>query len=313
MDTGTPVRQIKKVWKSIPTIEGAGVRLKRVFGLREVPQLDPFLLLDCFHSDNRDDYVRGFPWHPHRGIETITYVLDGDVEHKDSLGNSGVIRSGDVQWMTAGSGIIHQEMPQGDAKGRMWGFQLWANLPRRNKMTDPRYRGITAQQIPVVKTAEGATVRIICGRFGDTQGPIQDVTTDPEYLDVSLPAGKTFTHVVKLGYTVFAYVVEGEGYFDPGRNAFGREAVGENYFDMKPSCVCKEGDIALYETAGDTVLVTADKTPLRFLLVSGKPLKEPVAWYGPIVMNTQRELQTAFSEFQAGTFIRQGAALSEKS
>ncbi len=303
-----PVRQIKKVWKSIPTIEGAGVRLKRVFGFHEVPQLDPFLLLDCFHSDNRDDYVRGFPWHPHRGIETITYVLDGDVEHQDSMGNKGVIRSGDVQWMTAGSGIVHQEMPQGDAKGRMWGFQLWANLPRRQKMMDPRYREVTAQQIPVVKTAEGATVRIICGQMGGVQGPVREIVTDPEYLDVSLPAGKSFTHVIKTGYTVFAYVIEGEGYFDPGRDPFNRESAGENYFDMKPSCACGEGTIALYETGGDTVLVTADKKPVRFLLVSGKPLKEPVAWYGPIVMNTQQELRTAFQEFQAGMFIK-GAVL----
>ena len=180
MNPGPPVRQIKKVWKSIPTMEGAGVRLNRVFGFHQVPQLDPFLLLDCFHSDNRDDYVKGFPWHPHRGIETITYVLDGDVEHQDSLGNQGVIRSGDVQWMTAGSGIVHQEMPKGDAKGRMWGFQLWANLPRRDKMMDPRYREITARQIPAVKTSEGATVRIICGQVGGVAGPVQEIVTDPE-------------------------------------------------------------------------------------------------------------------------------------
>ena len=294
MDTRAPVRQIKKVWKSIPTIEGAGVRLKRVFGFHEVPQLDPFLLLDCFHSDNRDDYVRGFPWHPHRGIETITYVLDGDVEHQDSLGNRGVIRPGDVQWMTAGSGIIHQEMPKGSPKGRMWGFQLWANLPRREKMMDPRYREVTAAQIPAVKTAEGATVRIICGTLGDVQGPVREIVTDPEYLDVSLPAGKTFTHAVKPGYTAFAYVAEGEARFDPGQNPFAR--------------VCKEGDIALYGPAGDTVLVTTDKRPVRFLLVSGKPLKEPVAWYGPIVMNTKEELKTAFQEFEAGSFVKTGAA-----
>jgi len=310
MDTRTPVRQIKKVWKSIPTIEGAGVRLKRVFGFHEVPQLDPFLLLDCFRSDNRDDYVKGFPWHPHRGIETITYVLDGDVEHQDSLGNKGVIRPGDVQWMTAGSGIIHQEMPQGSPTGRMWGFQLWANLPRRQKMMDPRYREVTAKQIPAVKTAEGATVRIICGRLGEVEGPVREIVTDPEYLDVSLPAGKSFTHAVKPGYTLFAYVVEGEAHFDPGRNPFDREAIGENYFDMNPSCVCKEGDIALYGAAGDTVLVATDKKPVRCLLVSGKPLKEPVAWYGPIVMNTQQELETAFREFREGSFIRQGVAAS---
>ena len=305
MKTDHPVRQIKKVWKSIPTLEGAGVRLKRAFGFHELPQLDPFLLLDCFHSDNRDDFIRGFPWHPHRGMETITYVLDGDVEHQDSLGNKGIIRPGDVQWMTAGSGIIHQEMPKGSAQGRMWGFQLWSNLPRRDKMMDPRYREVTAQQIPAIKTAEGATVRIICGKVGDTQGPVREIVTDPEYLDVSLPAGKTFTHTVKPGYTVFAYLVEGQGYFDAGRDPFDRQNVGENYFDFKPSCVCKEGDIVLFEPAGDTVLVAADKQPVRFLLVSGKPLNEPVAWYGPIVMNTKEELKTAFAEFNAGTFIKQ--------
>ena len=308
MQTGQPVRQIKKVWKSIPTMEGAGVRLNRVFGFHEVPQLDPFLLLDCFQSDRRDDYIKGFPWHPHRGIETITYVLDGDVEHQDSLGNRGVIRPGDVQWMTAGSGIIHQEMPQGSPKGRMWGFQLWANLPRHSKMMDPRYREVTAQQIPAVKTPEGATVRIICGAFNGTQGPVRDIVTDPEYLDVSLPAGKTFTHAVKPGYTAFAFVAEGEAHFDPGRNPFDREAIGANYFDMQASCVCKEGTIALYAPAGDTVLVTTDKQPVRFLLVSGKPLNEPVAWYGPIVMNTKDELKTAFQEFEAGTFIKTEAA-----
>ncbi len=308
MTSEKPVRQIKKVWKQIPTMEGAGVHLKRVFGFHEVPQLDPFLLLDCFRSDNRDDYIKGFPWHPHRGMETITYVLDGDVEHQDSLGNRGVIRPGDVQWMTAGSGIVHQEMPKGSSKGRMWGFQLWANLPKRDKMMDPRYREVTAQQIPTIKTAEGATVRIISGKIGDVQGPVREIVTDPEYLDVSLPAGKAFTHSVKPGYTVFAYVVEGEGHFDRGQNPFDREMIGENYFDMKPSCVCKEGDIALYGTAGDTALVTADKKSVRFLLISGKPLKEPVAWYGPIVMNTQEELKKAFQELDAGSFIKQGAA-----
>jgi hypothetical protein len=211
--------------------------------------------------------------------------------------------------MTAGSGIIHQEMPQGSPTGRMWGFQLWANLPRRDKMMDSRYREVTASQIPAVKTAEGATVRIICGTIGDVRGPVREIVTDPEYLDVSLPAGKTFTRAVKSGYTVFAYVVEGEAHFDAGRNAFDRQNIGENYFDMKPSCVCQEGTIALYEPGGDAVLVTTGKKPVRFLLVSGKPLKEPVAWYGPIVMNTQEELKTAFAEFQAGTFIK-GATVS---
>lgn len=304
MDKTQSLRSIKKVWKSIPTIEGAGVHLKRVFGFHQVPQLDPFLLLDCFRSDNRDDYKAGFPWHPHRGIETITYVLEGDVEHKDSLGNGGVIGAGDVQWMTAGSGIIHQEMPQGDSKGRMWGFQLWANLPARDKMMDPRYREVRQNQIPKVKTDEGATVRVICGQVLGARGPVADIVTDPEYIDVSLPQGKTFTHSVKAGHTVFAHVVEGEGYFDPSRESFGREAVGENYFDMAPPCLCREGDIVLYSSPGDTVLVTADKKAVRFLLVSGRPIRESVAWYGPIVMNTQQELRQAFEEFQSGKFIK---------
>lgn len=304
METHTPIRKITKVFQSIPTIEGAGVHLHRGFGFHQTPQLDPFLLFDCFHSDHRDDYVRGFPWHPHRGIETITYVLDGDVEHKDSLGNSGVIRSGDVQWMTAGSGIVHQEMPQGNAKGEMWGFQLWVNLPQRQKMMDPRYREITGGQIPVVKTADGATVRVICGEVAGTRGPVQDIMTDPEYLDVSLPAGRAFTRVVKPGHTVFAYVVDGEGYFDPERNPFGREMVTDASLDLKPSRSCREGAIVLFGAAGDTVVVTTDTTPVRFLLVSGKPLKEPVAWQGPVVMNTQQELDTAFQEYHAGTFIK---------
>jgi hypothetical protein len=265
--------------------------------------------MDCFQSDDREDYVKGFPWHPHRGIEAITYVLDGDVEHQDSLGNRGVIRSGDVQWMTAGSSIIHQEMPQGDAQGRMWGFQLWANLPRRDKMMDPRYREVTAAQIPVVKTPEGATVRVICGAVGGVQGPVREIVTDPEYLDVSLPPGQAFTHAVKPDCTVFAYVAEGQGYFDPSRNPFGRDVVGDRSFDLQPACVCDEGTIALYEPAGDTIMVTADKRAVRFLLVSGKPLKEPVAWYGPIVMNTKQELETAFKEFGEGSFIKQGVAV----
>ncbi len=304
MQNGKPGRTVRKVWKSRPTVEGAGVRLRRAFGFDEVPQLDPFLLLDDFHSENPDDYRRGFPWHPHRGMETITYVLDGDVEHGDSLGNRGVISPGDVQWMTAGSGIIHQEMPKGDSKGRMWGFQLWSNLPARQKMMDPRYREVKQAAIPQVKTADGATVRVICGEVAGVQGPVREILTDPEYLDVSVPAGRTFTHATKPGHTVFAYVVEGEGYFDPGRDPFAREAVGENYFDMAPSCTCGEGTLVLYGP-GNSIVVSTEKRPVRFLLVAGKPLKEPVAWYGPIVMNTREELRTAFREYEQGTFVKQ--------
>ena len=297
------VRRIKKVWKAKPTIEGAGVHLKRVFGYHEVPQLDPFLLLDDFRSNDPAEYVRGFPWHPHRGIETITYVLAGDVEHGDSLGNRGVISSGDVQWMTAGSGIIHQEMPKGDREGRMWGFQLWANLPARHKMTDPRYREVKRDDIPQATTAEGATVRVVCGEVAGVRGPVREIVTEPEYLDVSIPARSSFRHPVKAGHTVFAYVFEGEGYFDPERDSYAREDVGESYFDMERPCVCGDRTLVLYGP-GDTVAVSTEERPVRFLLVSGRPLGEPIAWYGPIVMNTQAELRVAFREYEQGTFVK---------
>ena len=297
------VRRIKKVWKAKPTVEGAGVRLKRVFGNHEVPQLDPFLLLDDFRSNDAAEYVRGFPWHPHRGIETITYVLAGDVEHGDSLGNRGVISSGDVQWMTAGSGIIHQEMPKGDREGRMWGFQLWANLPARHKMMDPRYREVKRDDIPQATTAEGATVRVVCGEVAGVRGPVREIVTEPEYLDVSIPARSSFRHPVKAGHTVFAYVFEGEGYFDPERDPYAREDVGERYFDMERPCVCGNGTVVLYGP-GDTVAVSTEERPVRFLLVSGRPLGEPIAWYGPIVMNTQAELRVAFREYEQGTFVK---------
>ena len=297
------VRRIKKVWKAKPTIEGAGVHLKRVFGYHEVPQLDPFLLLDDFRSNDPAEYVRGFPWHPHRGIETITYVLAGDVEHGDSLGNRGVIGSGDVQWMTAGSGIIHQEMPKGDREGRMWGFQLWANLPARHKMMDPRYREVKRDDIPEATTAEGATVRVVCGEVAGVRGPVREIVTEPDYLDVSIPARSSFRHPVKAGHTVFAYVFEGEGYFDPERDPYAREDVGERYFDMERPCVCGNGTVVLYGP-GDTVAVSTEERPVRFLLLSGRPLGEPVAWYGPIVMNTQAELRVAFREYEQGTFVK---------
>ncbi len=280
-------RVIKKIWKSEPTVEGAGVRLHRGFGFNEVPLIDPFLLFDDFRSNNPSEYEAGFPWHPHRGIETITYVLAGDVEHGDSMGNRGVIAAGDLQWMTAGSGIIHQEMPKGNAEGRMWGFQLWSNLPASRKMMTPRYRGIKAAEIPVVKTSAGSTIRVICGRVHGTQGPVREIVTDPLYLDVTVPEGAAFTQTVKPGYTVFAYVFEGEGYFDRGR-----------------SSVCSDGTVVLYGAEGDEVVVTTKDKPVRFLLVSGKPLGEPVAWYGPIVMNTQEELRVAFQEFENGTFVK---------
>jgi redox-sensitive bicupin YhaK (pirin superfamily) len=298
-------RKIAAVWKSEPTIEGAGVHLRRAFGNRRTDELDPFLLLDAFHSDKPKDYEKGFPWHPHRGMETITYLLDGQVEHGDSLGNGGLIAAGDVQWMTAGSGIIHQEMPKGDKKGELWGFQLWANLPRKSKMMDPRYQDVKSKTIPVVKIPDGATVRVISGEVQGVRGPVTGIVTDPEYIDVSLPAGKVFTHAVKPDHTVFAYVVEGEGYFDEGRDPWAREEKGESWTELSRPCTCGANSVVLYD-AGSSVTVTTDKKPVRFLLVSGKPIREPVAWYGPIVMNTQDELRTAFEEFQSGTFVKHG-------
>jgi redox-sensitive bicupin YhaK (pirin superfamily) len=291
------IRAVAKTWKSQPTVEGAGVHLERAFGFAQMPQLDPFLLLDAFRSENPEDYKRGFPWHPHRGIETITYLLDGEVEHGDSLGNRGLIAAGDVQWMTAGSGIIHQEMPRGDGKGQMWGFQLWANLPARDKMMAPRYRELKRDQIPRIATDDGVIVRVVSGTVDGVRGPVREIVTDPDFFDVSLPAGKSFRQKTKPDYTVFAYVTDGEGYFDPSYAASGE-------IDTQP---LGQGTMVLYG-AGDELVVTADKRPVRFLLVSGRPLKEPIAWHGPIVMNTQAELRIAFEEYQRGTFVKHGRA-----
>ncbi len=298
------LRKIEKILKSRPTIEGAGVHLKRAFGFLEVPRLDPFLLLDDFHSNKPTDYLPGFPWHPHRGIETITYVLHGEVEHADSLGNKGIISSGDVQWMTAGSGIIHQEMPKGTSSGLMWGFQLWANLPASQKMMDPRYRDVKQSQIPEATLDSGVKVKIICGRVNKASGPVKDIVIEPEYLEVNVPPKTAFNHPVKTGHTAFAYVIEGKGYFDQERDSFKPEVVGANYFDFKRECLLGPENLALYECSGDQIRVTAEESPVRFLLISGKPIGEPVAWHGPIVMNTQEELRIAFDEYQKGTFIK---------
>jgi redox-sensitive bicupin YhaK (pirin superfamily) len=297
------IRPITKTWTSQPTIEGAGVHLRRALGFQDPHLVDPFLLLDDFRSENPADYRAGFPWHPHRGMETITYVLEGDVEHGDSMGNSGIISSGDVQWMTGGSGIIHQEMPKGDRKGTMQGFQLWSNLPKSQKMIDPRYQEVKAAQIPTVKSSSGASIRVVAGLVEGVRGPVRDVVSDPEYLDVSLPAGKTFSHPVPDGHNVFAYVFEGEGYFDPSRDPYAREASGKSALDTERPCVCGDGSFVLYGP-GNRVVVTTEKKPVRFLLVSGKPFGEPIAWYGPIVMNTRAELRTAFEEFEKGTFVK---------
>jgi len=296
-------KKIKMVSKSKPTIEGAGVHLRRAFGYYQVPQFDPFLLLDDFRSDDPAKYAPGFPWHPHRGIETITYVLEGDVEHGDSMGNKGDISPGDVQWMTAGSGIIHQEMPKGDASGLMGGFQLWANLPASHKMMEPRYRDVRSEQIPEISLDGGVRVRIICGSVNGVRGPVHDIVIDPMYLDVTVPVGASFTHPVSRGHTAFAYVIEGKGYFDDNQDSFGHEVIGRNYFDFDRECICGDGSLILYED-GDHVFINAKDEPLRFLLVSGKPIGEPVAWYGPIVMNTQEELREAFDEYRKGTFIK---------
>ena len=304
------LRKIKTVSQSKPTIEGAGVHLKRAFGYYQVPQFDPFLMLDDFRSDDPAKYLPGFPWHPHRGIETITYVLQGDVEHGDSMGNKGDISFGDVQWMTAGSGIIHQEMPKGDKSGRMGGFQLWANLPASMKMMAPRYRDVRSEQIPEASLDGGVKVRIICGEVNGVRGPVRDIVIDPEHLDVSVPSGSTFIHPIKRGHTAFAYVIEGKGYFDDEQDSFTHEIVGKNYFDLDRECICGADDLILYED-GDRVSISAKDSLLRFLLVSGRPIGEPVAWYGPIVMNTQEELRIAFDEYRKGTFIKHKTPLRE--
>jgi redox-sensitive bicupin YhaK (pirin superfamily) len=297
------IRSIKKILKSKATIEGAGVHLKRAFGFNHVPQLDPFLLLDDFNSNNPKDYTMGFPWHPHRGIETITYVLYGQVEHGDSMGNRGIIASGDVQWMTAGSGIIHQEMPKGRKDGLMWGFQLWANLPASHKMMDPRYREVKSNQIPEMTLNKGAKVKVICGEMNGVKGPVREIVTDPEYLDVKIPAGSSFSHFVKLGYTVIAYVTEGEGYFDKAQDPYAYEVEGSNYFDFERDYLIGAESLILF-TDGKQLEFTAGERGVRFLLISGKPIGEPVAWYGPIVMNTEEELKIAFEEYQKGKFIK---------
>jgi redox-sensitive bicupin YhaK (pirin superfamily) len=296
-------RKIHKVLRSKPTLEGAGVHLKRAFGFSEVPMFDPFLLLDDFRSDTPEHYLNGFPWHPHRGIETITYVLRGQVEHGDSMGNQGAIFPGDVQWMTAGSGIIHQEMPKGDPNGRMYGFQLWANLPKSHKMMEPRYRDVKADTVPEVVQENGTKIKIICGQVGGTRGPVRDIITDPEYLDVTIPPRSQFIHATRRGHTLFAYVIQGNAHFGQEKDPFSYEVEGTNYFDMQRNLFLGNGSLVLFED-GDQVTVTTADDSVQFLLISGQPIAEPVAWYGPIVMNTRDELRIAFEEFQNGIFVK---------
>jgi redox-sensitive bicupin YhaK (pirin superfamily) len=300
------IRPVKRIAKSTPTMEGAGVKLHRAFGFGTTSEFDPFLLFDDFRNDRPADYAAGFPWHPHRGIETITYVLAGTVEHGDSLGNKGKMGAGDVQWMTAGSGIMHQEMPKGDAHGHMHGFQLWANLPSSLKMTAPRYQDIPSTAIPEVTDDDGTHVRVITGDFWGKTGPVEGVATDPRYLDVFVPPGQRKTLPVEVGRHAFAYVFQGSGTFSGASQPFG--VLTEKETPAGETLVREQtGDRSLVVfDSGDEVTVQAGEEGIRFLLVSGKPIEEPVAWYGPIVMNTQAELQQAVSELRSGTFIRHG-------
>ena len=308
------IRPVKGIIHTKPHVEGAGVKLQRAFGFGDTSEFDPFLLFDDFRNENPDDYRAGFPWHPHRGIETITYVLAGQVEHGDSLGNRGNLGAGDVQWMTAGSGILHQEMPQGDAHGRMHGFQLWANLPASLKMTAPRYQDVVAKDIPEVIDDDGTRVRVICGDFAGKTGPIDGVAAEPRYLDISVPPGRRKRLAVDTSRHAFAYVFAGSGTF---RDASEPRAVqtdpvsdvGSGFSRIGDSSVKHPSDDATNRSlvlfdSGDEVVVQAGDEGIRFLLVSGKPLEEPVAWYGPIVMNTREQLQQAIAELRDGTFIK---------
>ncbi len=283
-------RKIVEIVKSKPVLEGAGVHLNRSFGFGPENKFDPFLLFDDFSSDRPEHYRQGFPWHPHRGIETITYVLAGDVEHQDSLGNKGVISTGDIQWMSAGSGIIHQEMPNGDDKGRMYGFQLWANLPSHKKMSDPGYQGISGSDIPEINLESGVRIKVIAGKMHDVVGPVRDVYIDPEYLDITVPKGGEFSYTVERGRTLFAYVYKGTGCFSE---------------ELQTTI---ENRMTVLFGEGDEFRAFSKSDDFRFLLVSGNPLNEPVAWQGPIVMNTQEELEVAFQEYRNGTFVKVGGS-----
>ncbi len=278
------LRKIGVILRKRPTLEGAGVRLNRIFGFSQQNTFDPFLLLDDFSGENPEDYLKGFPNHPHRGIETITYIISGNVEHQDSLGNKGNICDGEVQWMTAGSGIIHQEMPL-DAGKPLQGFQLWANLPKSHKMMDPRYRDVTTDQIPCEEVAKGVTIKVVAGSYNGIKGPVQDVVTKPIYFDVSMEPNSVFEYKIQEENTAFVYLFEGKAKF--GRDE--KEVETGHLIEL---------------IAGDTIKITTGDSNARMLFISGKPIKEPVAWYGPIVMNTQQELETAFREYRNGTFIK---------
>jgi len=302
------IRPVRKTVPASPTLEGAGVKLHRAFGFHNPRELDPFLLFDDFRNERPEDYQQGFPWHPHRGIETITYVLSGSVDHGDSLGNTGTLGAGDVQWMTAGSGIMHQEMPKGNDTGQMHGFQLWANLPSSMKMTSPRYQDVQGKDIPEIIDDDGAVVRVIVGEFWGRTGPVDGIAAEPQYLDISVPPGVRKTFKVDTYRNAFAYVFAGSGSFRdasaPGGVLLEKEVAGEEVFVRDMS-----GDRTLvYFDTGDEVTVQAGDEGIRFLLISGRPLREPVAWHGPIVMNTREELITAMNDLNSGKFIRESAA-----
>ena len=297
------IRAIKRLIKAKPTIEGAGVHLRRAFGFGNTQDFDPFLLLDDFRNDKPEDYLAGFPWHPHRGIETITYILSGNVERGDSLGNQGVLAAGDVQWMTAGSGIIHQEMPRGDRDGKMHGFQLWANLPSSLKMTAPRYQDVQSTDIPEVVDDDGIKIRVICGSIWGATGPVDGIAAEPEYLDVSVPPGKRKILPVETTRHAFAYVFAGSGRFCNASAPLEVPTEGVGWSDTSLSEEADNRSLVLFDR-GDEVSIQAGEKGIRFLLVSGKPIEEPVAWYGPIVMNTQEQLRQAFAEYKAGTFLK---------
>lgn len=294
------VRPIRQITQSRPTMEGAGVKLRRAFGFHNPEQYDPFLMLDDFRNGSPADYAAGFPWHPHRGIETITYVLAGNVEHQDSLGNSGVIASGGIQWMTSGRGILHQEMPHGDDLGRVHGFQLWANLPASQKMSNPRYQDVASKDVPVVTEDDGASARILCGEFWGQRGPVQGIAADPIYLDITVPPGKQRHLPVETTRNAFAYVFAGSGSF---RDASSPQPVLTEFGSADPVYDATNHSLILFDR-GDEIVVRSGPEGIRFLLVSGKPLAEPIAWYGPIVMNTQDEIRQAITELNNGTFIQ---------
>ena len=297
------IRPVKAIIEAQPTMEGAGVKLRRAFGFGKTEEFDPFLLFDDFRNEHPSDYLAGFPWHPHRGIETITYVLKGTVEHGDSLGNRGSLGAGDVQWMTAGSGIMHQEMPRGDGEGRMHGFQLWANLPSSLKMTKPRYQDIASAHIPEVVEDDGTTVRVVCGEFWGTRGPVDGIAADPYYLDIWVPPNVRRTFPADTRRHAFAYIFEGSGNFRNASEPFGVLTEKNGPIETVEREMTGNRSLVLFDS-GDEVTVQAGEQGIRFLLVSGQPLKEPVAWYGPIVMNTEEELYRAVQDLREGTFIQ---------